>query len=770
MFHKRLLILAALFAAGAAVPIARTLDLTLRRGPELRDRAEAQLTDRRLINTTRGKVTDRKGVVLAADQPSFDLEVDYALISGQWAFTQAARAARTAHRARWSELSPVLRERLVQEFLPAQQQRLDAAWTELARLTGVSPAELEQRRGAIVERVSGQAAAVWESKRRQLQDALNRGRALSSEQDPTDGVPLAQVQRPIREQQSPHVIVRALEEDRAFAFPSPPTTTTPTTATTDPDGPGPLLTGMRLVDAKRRWYPGDEVLVRVDRTTFPGPIRADDQIEVLVSGASTPLVGWMRDRLFREDLQRRPLRTQDQQGRPATDLAGYTEGDTIGSAGVELSAEQSLRGTRGTFSEQLDTGATQRTEPQQGRDVALTIDARLQARIAALMDPQTGLTVVQRWQNNKAQPEGTRLHAAAAVLEVSTGQILALVSTPGFTREQVRRDPASLMDEQQGQPLLNRAIARAYAPGSIVKPLILCAAASYAGPTMWSPAGSVACNGHLDPARADRLRCWIFKQGGTTHSAQFGRELFGDEAIMVSCNIFFYTMGQRLGPEGLTRLFTSLGVDAPGSTNTALHWKLGLGPQFDGSVGGMGRQQQKPAITSAEAILMGIGQGPIAWTPLHAADAYATLARGGVRLVPTVRANDPAQRVDLQWSPAAVAQAMRGLAMAVNDPRGTGHHLSYTTWDGIPVKEPTFNIPGVSIWGKSGTADSGKASDDNPEASLDHSWFVVLVGPAGSQAPTHAVALIVEYGGSGGRVAGPLANQLLWALRAEGYL
>jgi cell division protein FtsI/penicillin-binding protein 2 len=766
MFHRRLLLLTGLMVAGAVLPVARTIDLTLRRVDELRDRAEAQLVEQRFIPTTRGKIIDRRGTVLAADQPSYDVEVDYALISGQWAFTQAARAARSVHRARWAELSPVLRERLVQEYLPAQQQRLADAWTELARLTGVSPAELERRRSAIVERVSGQAAAVWEGKRRELAEALARGRALSADDDAQSAVPLAQVQRPIKEQQSPHVIIRGLEEDRAFSFPTTDTTSSP------------LLPGMRLVDSKRRWYPGDELLVTVDRAHFPGPIRADQPVEVLVSGSSAPLVGWMRDRLFKEDIERRPMRTRDPQGRETLDLGGYAEGDSLGAAGLELSGEQTLRGLRGTVTERLDTGEAQRSAPVHGRDVALTIDARLQARVAALMQPQTGLTVVQRWQNNKAQPEGTQLHAAAAVLEISSGQVLALVSTPGFTREQAQSDPQSLMDEAAGQPLLNRAIARAYAPGSIVKPLVYCAAVTSG---VWRAGQGVACNGHFDPARADRLRCWIFKQGSTTHAAQFGRELFADEAIMVSCNIYFYTLGQRLGPNGLTNLFTSLGVDAPSDQAPASadpnaptqRWRLGVGPQFDGSVGRMRAtqpDQPAPSITPAEAVLMGIGQGPLAWTPLHAADAYATLARSGVRLIPTVRQDQPAQRIDLRWDPAAVTIAMRGLAMAVNDPRGTGHHLSYNTGDGIPVKEPTFNIPGVNIWGKSGTADSGKTSEDNPEASLDHSWFVVLVGPAGSPAPTHAVALIVEYGGSGGRVAGPLVNQLLWALRAEGYL
>ena len=75
------------------------------------------------------------------------------------------------------------------------------------------------------------------------------------------------------------------------------------------------------------------------------------------------------------------------------------------------------------------------------------------------------------------------------------------------------------------------------------------------------------------------------------------------------------------------------------------------------------------------------------------------------------------------------------------------------------------------VWGKSGTADSGlKASNAiDPTTSLDHAWFVVLVGSENGQ-PTYAIAVMVENGGSGGRVAGPLCNQVIWQLRAEGYL
>ncbi len=109
---------------------------------------------------------------------------------------------------------------------------------------------------------------------------------------------------------------------------------------------------------------------------------------------------------------------------------------------------------------------------------------------------------------------------------------------------------------------------------------------------------------------------------------------------------------------------------------------------------------------------------------------------------------------------------------------GTGHHIRYD--DGST--EPIFNAEGVTVWGKTGTAqapplrmqdtnDDGVIdSKDEGVTKLDHAWFVGLVGPNDTERPMFAIAVIVEYGGSGGRVAGPIANQIIHALQVEGYL
>ena len=125
-------------------------------------------------------------------------------------------------------------------------------------------------------------------------------------------------------------------------------------------------------------------------------------------------------------------------------------------------------------------------------------------------------------------------------------------------------------------------------------------------------------------------------------------------------------------------------------------------------------------------------------------------------------------------SPSAIEAALEGLFGSVNDTRGTGCTIGFEE----AGRERIFNAPGVRVWGKTGTAEAPALMEDpdgdgpQPRRSVrsgDHAWFAVLVGPEGG-APRYAVSVMIEYGGSGGRVAGPVANQIVHALIAEGYL
>jgi penicillin-binding protein 2 len=182
----------------------------------------------------------------------------------------------------------------------------------------------------------------------------------------------------------------------------------------------------------------------------------------------------------------------------------------------------------------------------------------------------------------------------------------------------------------------------------------------------------------------------------------------------------------------------------------------------------------------ADATFMGIGQGPIRWTPIQAAAAYATLARGGQWLSPTFIKDESRgktrQRVDLGLNAAGVREALQGLDDVANNSQSTSHTLRLPTG-----REPLFNVQGVKLYAKTGTAqgvshridsdgDGRITREDKVVKSGDHAWVIVLVQPNSQTRPTHVVAVVVEYGGSGSQVAGPVVNQIVHVLQREGYL
>ena len=378
------------------------------------------------------------------------------------------------------------------------------------------------------------------------------------------------------------------------------------------------------------------------------------------------------------------------------------------------------------------------------------------------MDPQIGLMRVQAWQSRRlAAPIGTPLAGAAVVLDVATSQVLAAVSVPS-------REAAEHMSPQQRavyEPYVFRPTQRFYPLGSTVKPLLLAAAVT-TGKLRHDE--TIVCHGYLgygkpwgDPTK---LRCWIFQ--APWHSTH-GR-LTGPDAIMQSCNVFFFTLGQRMGSRGMTHWLDRFGLGRP--THCGL----------DGESAGILPPLNAPEVPN-QGIMMGIGQGPVEWTPIQAVGAYAALARGGYYISPTFFL-DPAtdhhhESYDLELDPVGVRQAFEGMSKVVNDRRGSGNHLS------LMHGEPIFNIHGVHLYGKSGTATAKplrRPIDDNHDGLPDrwgevlrtgnHAWFVAMAQKPQSQRPDYVIAVVVEYGGSGGNAAGPIANQILHAMRAEGYL
>jgi penicillin-binding protein 2 len=802
MFQRRLLFLALAMGAGMAFPVIQMSRLTLAKGDDLRAEAEKRLVSESYLETSRGRILDCKGRELARDKPSLDIAVDYSVITGRWADVRAARVAKKASEASghaWVTLSPEEREAAIKAARVPFDLHMQEMWNLFASTAGITVEQVEQRKQEIKEQVQYLATVVTENERRKEEARL---RATGSEA----AVPTSAIKVSIQEQKQAHVMLRGvtdtigLEFERIKDLTDDDENSPLVQSNTSKDGKAvPLFPGLRVVDSSRREYPLDVMEVEVDTSVFPPPLRGGIQ-KIRVPGVAMHEIGRMRGRLYKEDLDRRP-RMDPSTG--TVDRGHYRPGDSVGHGGAEQAREEDLRGLRGMKIKHLDTGKEEEIPRLRGRDVNLTIDAALEARIQALFDPSLGLTVVQPWHRTKTVeeevahgmrsseakplPVGTPLNGAVVVIEVKTGNIVSMVSMPSYTHDQIETMPETIANDTYNQAFLNRAIGKAYPPGSIVKPLVLCEAMERG---KYSPGEQIACTGHFYTDKPLLYRCWIYKQFQTTHSARLQRDLDGADAIRCSCNIFFFKMGDRLGPEGIHRVFSEFGVGADSLSGGGFNiFQLPALPKAPkdrvaeqrrrGLLSEAAGEVKNPAkATPQEALLMAIGQGPLTWTPLHAANAYATLARRGEFITPRLFEDAQQERRDLKIPERAIKLALKGLHGSANEEYGTTHTILYALANGTNKQENVFTAPGIDVWAKSGTADTSpfraELSQQDGRDELydsDHSWCVCLVGD-GSEggAPKFAIACVLDYGGSGGRVAGPLANQVVYALKAEGYL
>lgn len=728
--------------------------LTVVEGSQRLQRAEQTLHRRTLLPTYRGSILDRQGRKIAVDRPGYAVAIEFDVITGAWEMKQARRQARRElGAARWAALSPEARIAAARRRLPEWRAKTDRLYGEIRRLGGIDEAELNRRLDAIRGEVQGMAAAVWAVQRDT--ESAKYGEGSDFEFRPGK----------IREQAQAHVVLPSVDDEIAFEF-----------RLLADELPGML----EVQDARRRVYPWSEAEVRLDRSSLPRPLRSSRPMTIRVKGVADHTCGSMRPAV-EEDVERRPYKDSDT-GR--IDLGGYRAvGDRAGARGLEKTFEDHLRGTRGQVSRRLDSDEITRIDPAPGGDLQITLDMALQARIQAILSYEFGLTTVHEFHHNAGLPLGWKLNSAAVVMEVETGEILAMVSMP------TRADGEDLDARMQAivQPWVNRPVDAIYPPGSIIKPLVLVAAVTEG---VHDLDATIECTGHYFPNVKKLARCWIYRErwGYTTHGP-----LLAEDALGQSCNIFFYTLADRLGMNRLSAWYGRFGMgsplhvgleyeySSPDAKDTELPIRIG---EAGGYVPGAAEMSESALAgrLQFDTIILGIGQGSIAWTPLHAANAYATLARGGTirdakLVLDDAIAPRPKRGDDLHLHGGAVDAALEGLRRAVSE-GGTGHHITYSPGD----RENIFNVEGVTIWGKTGTAQAPKLiledtngngrfdSGDEGIDGLDHAWFVGLVGPDDTQRPMFAIAVIVEYGGSGGRVAGPVANQVIRALQDEGYL
>ncbi|MBN2563255.1 MAG: hypothetical protein JXQ75_20225 [Phycisphaerae bacterium] len=377
-------------------------------------------------------------------------------------------------------------------------------------------------------------------------------------------------------------------------------------------------------------------------------------------------------------------------------LASYRAGDEVGISGVERLSEHMLRGKRGFEERYLDGRISDRAPPIDGLDVQLTIDLDLQRQLTRILEDAVA-----------AHPPSTG--ASCAVIDVASREILALVSIPTYDLEDLRARFEALRDDARRLPLLFRAVQGEYQPGSILKPVALLAGFANG---LVDPDATVFCDGQLIPG-SDKWHCWTHWRGMPGHGY-----VNAEEAIQHSCNVYFYTLGQRINGKRLTdfyRLFIqgrtakepsednaqsltpspqaeSRNPEAEGSESEVSRTGLveerpGLIPTLDWM-----KSHRKRGFRLADGRNYAIGQGEIQITPLQAANAFATLAAGYYQ-DPTIIANDMRDRpaVPIRGIPeSAWRLTRRGLYRCVNEPGGTAYKHA--------------RLDAIEICGKTGSA------------------------------------------------------------------
>ena len=390
-------------------------------------------------------------------------------------------------------------------------------------------------------------------------------------------------------------------------------------------------------------------------------------------------------------------------------------GDLVGKAGLELTMEKRLRGTKGLYDIEVDASGHMidrvlREEPIGGTNMHLAIDRDLQKACWDALGSQAGSIVV---------------------IEPDSGKVRAMVTAPAydnnlFAKGISHRDWDALRTSPRF-PLQNRSIQSVYPPGSVWK-LVMAGCLIEKG---ISPNESVNCPGYAKLGN-QIFRCW-------KHSGHGRQNL--EQALFNSCDVYFYVMAERIGINAIEAFARAsgfgsrTGIDLP-------HEKSGLVPSRDWK-----KRRHKISWTRGDTYNTSIGQGYTLITPIQIAVYVSGLLNGGDILKPllvddeerTVRMRIPASKETLDF----IVRAMQRTASG-----GTAKVVGRK--DAI-------------MGGKTGTAQVVKLGKNRRKSSemawreRDHAWIATFGKKNGK---TYVVVVMVEHGGGGSSVAGPVAAKV----------
>jgi len=461
----------------------------------------------------------------------------------------------------------------------------------------------------------------------------------------------------------------------------------------------------------------EAALIESHRLDLPGVmVRAESQRNYPGGPTAAHLLGYVGEV------------SSDQLERP--EYAELHLGSIIGQYGVERTYDRFLRGRSGQKTVEVNAmGHEKRTveveKPLAGDDLYLTIDARLQGLAEQLLGEESG---------------------AIIAIETTTGDVLAMASRPVFDPNVLSRElTAKQWDkivQDEGHPLTNRATQGQYPPGSTFK--IIVAAAGLETGTV-NTTTRVRCLGGY-PFGGRVYRDW--KAGG--------HGVMGIvDAIVDSCDVFFYTIGQRLGIDTMAEFAERFGLGQETGVELPSE-RTGIVPSTAWKV----KARNEPWMPG-ETISAAIGQGFTTVTPMQMAMVMTTVAGKGEsfrpRIVRAIKERATGQVLELPSVPRPK------LAL-----KPETYELLHESLEAVVTRGTAGRARSglVRIAGKTGTAQTAALKDDRrkdqeiPKKLRDHAWFVSF---APAEAPRIAVAVLIENMGHGGSWAAPMAKQVIEA-------
>ena len=418
----------------------------------------------------------------------------------------------------------------------------------------------------------------------------------------------------------------------------------------------------------------------------------------------------------------------------------FVPGLKVGKSGIESSKEKILIGKYGIKRYEVNAFGKKISQidylkENQGGEVKITIDLEVQKLAQGLLKGKAG---------------------SICAMDIYTGEVIAMASSPAydpnkFTHGIEIKDWNEIKNNPL-RPLINKSVAGLYSPGSTIKPIVALAALEYG---IINPEKVIQCKGHKHPYElyGQKYHCW--KKDG--HGFMKLRN-----AIKQSCDTYFYEVARLLGVDKLSVVAKKYGLGSKVLNDLFVEEKEGIVPSTKWK-----KQNLEQSWYLGETIITGIGQGYIQTTPLQLCLMTAQLANGGYKIKPNMIYDQDNnfekiilkiqnnEMEKLYKNSKNIKFVLEAMFSSTNELYGTSFKSRH--------KDIKYQFAG-----KTGTSQIKRISEKERELDLDQSEIeyknrdhALFIAFAPYKNPRYSISVLIEHGGSGSKIAAPLANKLI---------